>query len=165
MTRPIFKYLLIILLLGGALLFWQIERAKSPAVSEKAPDNSQTAPFVQIGEAKIFVELAQTPAQRETGLSEKTSLQTDSGMLFIFPKADTYIFWMKNMKFPIDIIWINEGRVVDIDENVTDKFDPAHPNYYAPAKPAQYVLEISAGGAKTKNIKIGDSVDFHFVLK
>jgi uncharacterized membrane protein (UPF0127 family) len=82
-------------------------------------------------------------------------------MLFVFPKASIYSFWMPDMNFPIDILWINNGRVVDTDENMTNIFDPANPRYYSPSSPAQFVLEINAGFIRRNNIRIGDPVIFN----
>ena len=60
------------------------------------------------------------------------------------------------MHFPIDIIWINSGYVVDITADVPNDFDPHNPKFYAPKTPVQYVLEVNAGFARTQNINIGD---------
>ena len=63
---------------------------------------------------------------------------------------------MPDMNFPIDIIWINGDKVVGITKNVSNEFDPANPVFYMPPKPAQYVLEVNAGFAESRNINIGD---------
>lgn len=116
-----------------------------------------TTASVVIGQTIIPVELATTTAAVQKGLSGRTSLDSQSGMLFVFAKPDRYRFWMPDMRFPLDIIWINNGKVVDISENVSNKFDPANPNFYTPSQPAQYVLEVNAGFAASKHIQIGDT--------
>lgn len=120
--------------------------------------NASTKDMVVIGEVRIPVLIAETNEELRRGLSGMASLDKGAGMLFIFPKADTYTFWMPNMNFPIDIIWINDGVVVDIHHNVSNEFDLDNPKIYTPKEPAQYILEVNAGIAEEHNIKIGDSV-------
>lgn len=123
------------------------------------PDKS--IPTVQIAATKIPVELATTGVAQQKGLSGRNSLDADSGMLFIFARPDTYRFWMPDMHFPLDMIWIQNGKVVDITENVSNQFDPANPRFYTPSSPAQYVLEVNAGFAKRHGIRVGDTVTLH----
>ncbi len=81
-------------------------------------------------------------------------------MLFVFPKADYYPFWMPDMHFPLDIIWIGaDKKIISISENIPPLLDKTKPTYYLSPKPAQYVLEVKAGFAKKHNIKIGDTVE------
>lgn len=123
--------------------------------------SDRSTPTVQIGATKIPVELATTNAARQKGLSGRNSFAADRGMLFIFDHPDLYRFWMPDMHFPLDMIWIQNGKVVDISENVSNAFDPAHPRFYTPSSPAQYVLEVNAGFAKKHAIKIGDTIRFN----
>jgi len=120
--------------------------------------NKNSQPYVRIGSVEIPVELAIDSASQQKGLSGRPSLDSQSGMLFIFNKPGIYTFWMPDMNFTIDIIWINDNKVVDINANVSNNFDPENPSFYEPVAPAQYVLEVNAGFAKTENIKIGDTV-------
>ncbi|OGE83874.1 MAG: hypothetical protein A3B23_01265 [Candidatus Colwellbacteria bacterium RIFCSPLOWO2_01_FULL_48_10] len=113
-------------------------------------------PAVDIGRVHIPVEIARDDASLQKGLSGRVSLDPEKGMLFVFPKPDIYPFWMPDMYFPIDIIWINSGYVVDITADVPNDFDPHNPKFYAPKTPVQYVLEVNAGFARTQNINIGD---------
>ena len=74
---------------------------------------------VSIGGAALLAEVADDEAERKIGLSEKAYLGEDEGMLFVFPeKTSSAGFWMKDMKFPIDIVWINDDKVVKIDKKV-----------------------------------------------
>lgn len=120
--------------------------------------NYASKPFVYIDSTEIPVEVVRDEATRQKGLSGRPSLDEKSGMLFVFDKPAVYTFWMPDMNFPIDIIWINDGKVIDISANVSNDFDPNNPRFYAPSQPAQYVLEVNAGFAENKNIKIGDPV-------
>lgn len=116
---------------------------------------------VVINTAIIPVEIAQGMRAVQKGLSGRTALDADKGMLFIFSSAARYGFWMPNMRFPIDIIWMNNGKVVDISHDVSNDFNLLKPRLYRPTEPAQYVLEVNAGFARKKRIKIGDAVSFH----
>jgi len=113
-------------------------------------------PYVRINSIDIPVEVANNDASRQKGLSSRTSLDAQSGMLFIFDKPEIPTFWMPNMNFPIDIIWINDNKVIDISPNVSNNFDPKNPRLYSPSQPAKYVLETNAGFSEKENIKIGD---------
>lgn len=121
----------------------------------------QTYSSVQIAATEIPVEIATSSAAVQKGLSGRVSLAADRGMLFLFDRPEKYRFWMPDMRFPIDIIWIDDNQVIDVDENVSPKFDPLHPIFYTPARPVRYVLEVNAGFMKRNNIHIGDAVIFN----
>jgi len=133
-----------------------------PAVTPRTADG-QTAnvPYATIGDAKIFVETAKDDAAREKGLSGRESLAENQGMLFIFARPYRWSFWMPDMRFPIDIVWINEGIVTGITPDVPPETNLSSPRFYRPPKPVRYALEVNAGFAKNKNIKTGDPVTFH----
>src|SRR5690606_35019275 len=102
------------------------------------------------------------------GLSGKEKLEENNGMLFVFDKKDYHSFWMKNMKFPIDIIFLDNNTVVDIYKNVP----PPKPGenmaklpVYRPSKAVNYVLEVPAGTADKAKIKVGDTIDLQNLPK
>lgn len=104
------------------------------------------------------VELAATAEQQAQGLSNRSSLGGNKAMLFVFQNEEIRPFWMKGMKFPLDIIWISSnGTVVFIERN-------AQPCGMAPCVPinprvnSKYVLEVNAGVANTTNLALGDAV-------
>ena len=111
---------------------------------------------VKVGDVDIPVELALDPAK---GLSGRGSMNPGTGMLFSMPNARD--FWMKDMKFPLDIVWINDKReVVDITENIpvpNSSFMPL----YSPRRLSTYALEINGGEAKALGINIGDAVEMN----
>jgi uncharacterized membrane protein (UPF0127 family) len=128
------------------------------------PDATPTPTTVTIGDASFAVELAVTPQQQAQGLSGRPSLAPGTGMLFIFKSEGRPFFWMKDMHFPLDMVWIStEYVVVDITEDVPPP-DPGQATSdlptYRPAEPAQYVLEINAGEAESADMRIGDLVEF-----
>ncbi len=120
-------------------------------------------PMVSINNTSFKVELATTPQARVKGLSGRKFLPVGTGMLFIFPEKARHRFWMPDMNFPIDIIWITDGQVAGVEHNVSYFFDPNEPVFYSPLVPVEYVLEVNSGVAKKAQIKIGDKVKFsHF---
>jgi uncharacterized membrane protein (UPF0127 family) len=109
-------------------------------------------------------ELALTPEEVSRGLSGRERLEPGTGMLFVFaPRAASY-FWMFDMRFPLDLVWISiECKVVDITPNAPAPA-PGTPAsqlpLYTPASPAAYTLEINTGEAEHHGIEIGDQVRF-----
>ncbi|MBF0569277.1 MAG: DUF192 domain-containing protein [Candidatus Omnitrophica bacterium] len=111
-------------------------------------------------EACYAVELAQTTEARERGLMFREGLKPGQGMFFIFDTEDELPFWMKDMKFSIDIIWINAARkVVHIEPNLPVCQAEPCTIYYPHAK-ARYVLEIPAGDALRHGLSVGQDVSF-----
>lgn len=103
----------------------------------------------------LLLEVARTPKQWEHGLSDRADLGALDGMLFIFPQAHVPLFWMKNMQFPLDIIWVSGGKVVDITNSVPVSESDQLPTY-SPTVPVDTVLETRAGWAEENGIVIGD---------
>jgi uncharacterized membrane protein (UPF0127 family) len=111
---------------------------------------------VVIGGQKVRVTVADTDALREKGLGGHAGLAPDEGMLFVFDADLRPGFWMKGMRFSIDILWIDrERRIVHI---VPDLAPETYPALYAPPVPSRYVLELAAGFVRKHNVRVGDSV-------
>lgn len=128
--------------------------ALKPQTLESKPHISQ----VEIAGKTLNVELADTDIKRELGLSGHAPLAENQGMLFIFEKSGIYPFWMKDMLFPIDIIWISDDfQVVYIEKNAQPS---SYPKTFGPNENAKYVLEINAGFSEKNNLKIGDELKF-----
>jgi uncharacterized membrane protein (UPF0127 family) len=103
------------------------------------------------------VEVADNDAKQELGLGDRDSLSADHGMYFPFATAKYWVFWMKGMRFPIDIIWIQEGKVVDVSPDAP--VEPGLPvKTYSPIEPADAVLEVNAGTASRIGLQKGDEV-------
>lgn len=113
-------------------------------------------PRVIVGGTVVPVEIADTPELQAQGLSGRESLPPGSGMLFVFAQEDRWGFWMKDMLFAIDIVWINaRGEVVHMLEHV----QPAsYPEIFEPPAPALFVLEVPAGFAAEHGIVLGSKI-------
>ena len=113
---------------------------------------------VTIGGKTIHVQIADTAALQQLGLGFRNGLSEGYGMLFVFAKDAKYAFWMKDMHFSIDIIWIAaDHAVVYIAPNVSPD---SYPKNFAPTRNSRYVLEVPAGFATTNDLKIGDVAQF-----
>lgn len=113
--------------------------------------------LVCIGKSCFNVEIASTEMQREKGLMFRKKIGENEGMLFIFNKEGVYPFWMKNTLIPLDIIWINNNKVVFINENSQPCKNLICPQIIPPNN-AKYVLEINAGACRKANIKVADEL-------
>ncbi len=113
-------------------------------------------PVLHIAEIPVRVEIAETEAERVRGLSDRESLGNVDGLLFIFPEASRHAIWMKDMRFPIDIIWVSQDlKVVSINENATPN---SYPAVFRPTEDARYAIETNVHFADTFGIKVGQSV-------
>ena len=146
-----------------------------PATMYPLPDNQATSTeklatttsSLPVSESEIVIEapsgairaiVARTDTDRGLGLSGRDSLAADEGMLFIFPIDGPYGFWMKDMKFPIDIVWIDHGHIV---KGVSQKVSPeTYPNLFFPPAPIRYVLELNSGSAERFGIASGTKLVF-----
>lgn len=117
---------------------------------------------IKVGQTEINIEIADTDSEKAKGLSGKPFLGENEGMLFIFPTKSQPSFWMKDMLIPLDMIWITDGKITYIHENVpTPMPEQTNANLplYRPPEPINYVLEVNAGFAQKHGVKAGDSID------
>ena len=112
---------------------------------------------VNFARASVMAEVADTAEARMRGLSGRSSLAELNGMLFVNEKSEATGIWMKDMKFPIDILWIRNGTVVDMKERITHD---TYPEIFMPKKSAMYVLEVKSGGARKNGIVEGSTLLF-----
>ncbi len=117
---------------------------------------------VEINDKSFKVDVAETMGARAKGLSGREKLDDDEGMFFIFGAAGNYGFWMKNMKFPIDILWIKDNRIAGITSDVQPQAGVSDFSLkiYYPPESVKHVLEVNAGVAEKLGFKIGDLVRF-----
>ena len=114
------------------------------------------------GGVVIQVEIANTMKKRAEGLMYREHLAKDRGMLFTFDQAQPWVFWMKNTRIPLDIIWMNEKKqIIHIAPNVPicTRNDDGCPQYQ-PNDPAMYVLELGGGEAERLKLEKGSKLQF-----
>jgi uncharacterized membrane protein (UPF0127 family) len=104
------------------------------------------------GETQILVDIADTPDEHAIGLSGTAPLAKNTGKLFVFNTPGKYGFWMKDMNYGLDIIWIDKDlRIVHIAKDVMPE---SYPEIFYPPKEITYVLEVPAGFSTANNISI-----------
>ncbi len=125
--------------------------------------STKTNTDVVIKDLTVDAIVANTNDERKKGLSGRDSLPIGSGMLFVFEKSGVYPIWMKDMKFAIDIIWIDSSKKIvhvvssaPAEGDVNDK----ELTIYSPESDSKYILEINAGMTDLHKFNIGDTVDF-----
>jgi len=117
---------------------------------------------VKVGNTEIRAEIADNPITQTKGLMFRKNLPENEGMLFIFNNEGYHNFWMMNMSFPIDIIWVNKEKVVvDITKNVQPckLLCPI----YRPNEKAMYVLEVNANFTEEHKVVIGKPLEFQIL--
>jgi uncharacterized membrane protein (UPF0127 family) len=121
----------------------------------------QNLPIVCIKDVCFYIEIANTDDLRQKGLSSRKHLSSDSGMLFVFKEPGILNFWMKDMLFSLDLIWINEeSQIVHIEKDLLP-CSLSCPTYSSPKNQesfSKYVLEINGGLSEIHNFSIGDIV-------
>lgn len=154
----------VVLLTIGAAVWWSSAQSTRTAgelnySAAESSDRRPTTHLVTIGDQSYTAELAATAEEQALGLAKRDDIDENSGMLFPFIPAETVSFWMKDMRFNLDIVWIANGTVVGIEKNV-----PA-PNSgtatqdlptYQPPQPVDYVLELKAG--QSQFFQVGEEV-------
>lgn len=127
---------------------------ENPDVTSSTTDALDTIQTVAFGDTVFVVDVADTRETRYRGLSGRGELAANQGMLFVFDRSGDYDFTMRDMRFPLDILWLDENwRVVHIEEDLQPE---SYPESYRSNSPAQYVLEINAGSVAKEGIEIGE---------
>ena len=143
---PVFGLLVTIIIIGVALSFINGGALRRACVA--------------VGGQTIYVEVADTPEERARGLSSRRSIGANEGMLFVFDSPGSYGFWMKDMNFSIDIVWIQDDEIVGFEENVqpVEGKSVFGLKIYHPPEPVNKVLEVKAGMVKKYGFQAGDII-------
>jgi uncharacterized protein len=163
------RWLMAIMLASGLLLavatlaFAQSEETSSvenPATTEPIEPEPPQLPTLTIVDSlgnrvPVRVEIADTDAERQTGLMGRTALAEDAGMLFVFDQEQMFSFWMKDTLIPLSVAYIDaEGRIVDI-----QAMQPLDETLHPSPEPAQYALEVNQGFFEARGVAVGDTVE------
>lgn len=112
---------------------------------------------LQVGSTPLTVEIAQTQVEQQRGLSGRINLAPNAGMLFIFSAPGQYRFWMKDMAFPLDFLWLRSGTIIEITSNVPVPTSSV-PLFYQPSQPIDMVIEVNSGWAAQHAIMPGQTI-------
>jgi len=108
------------------------------------------------GGREYHLEIVSTAESQQKGLGSRRNMASDRGMIFVFDPPATQCFWMKDMQFPLDIIWLNSAKqVTKVAANVSPS---SYPEKYCSDNATKYVIEINAGEAKKADIAVGDTL-------
>ncbi len=158
----LYKIAALVIIVLAALYFILIYRGES------SKNNEEEYMFRKDGELtfldssgtviiKIDIQIAQTEFDRELGLMFRKSMNENQGMLFIFPDVQVRNFWMRNTEIPLDMIFINDSKII---LNIAKNTTPYSDNSYASSGPAKYVLEVNGGFSDSHNITPGTKVNW-----
>lgn len=159
--RRYWRYGLIAILIIAVVAVAVISSGKDSKKPVASAPTSVCGPYrddhtVRISGQTFKAEIPKNPAAYDKGLGGRPCILSDQAMLFVFKKPGQYAFWMKGMKFPIDIIWIGPDHRVAAVEG--DEQPSTYPDKFVNQKPAQYVLEIKANTVSQLHINIGTAV-------
>ena len=150
-----------IAILGG---IWFFGRSQT-VVEQEVQTEQEVVEYVQpietqatatINEHKVKLDVVRTQKEQTRGLSGRKFLEEDAGMLFVYERERIPGFWMPDMNFSIDIIWIDKNKkIVGIEEHVAPE---TYPEIFRPSSPVLYVLEVNAGWSKDHNITLNDEI-------
>lgn len=156
--KNIFFLLVGVVVIAGSFYLF-LQKTASPQYQQENWRTEEVVlpgPALKVGDTLIPVDVADTQEKRTRGLSGREALQRNTGLLFIFDTSGKHGFWMKDMNFPIDIVWIDENwRVVSVESGVEPE---TYPTVFYPEESAKYVLELNSGEAFTLGIDRGVEV-------
>lgn len=158
MKRTAFTLASVGVLIIGAAVFFGLSGKDRVNLSAQTIDSARAV--VEIANKEFVAETAMTVEEHGQGLSGRQSLNEGAGMLFVFEPEQNVSFWMHDMRFSLDMIFIRDSRVIAIERNVPVPNEPIDPDKlprYSPNQPVSHVLEVNAGEAT--GIKIGDTVN------
>ena len=151
LQKPVIMLLMLIPLL---IAFYALKNQ-----SQEKPEGIIAA---KIGNRTYNLEVSDNDEERAQGLSGRKSMDERSGMLFIFQDKEIRSFWMKEMYFPLDFIWLDDDLIVDLSENIPPpkNGDTSNLEIITPLKPVDKVIELNSGQISKMNLKIGDKIEF-----
>lgn len=114
---------------------------------------SRPTAMLKSGGREYRLEIVSSPEARAEGLSGRRELPDGQGMIFVFDTAATQCIWMKDMRFSLDIVWLDgEKKIVHIERDVSPE---TYPRQFCPEQPARYVIELNAGEAARAGLRVG----------
>lgn len=165
-TGNLNKYILFILFILILAIFWSLVNNRVKTTTIVQQDNSN----IKINQAQVVLngksfnlEVMDTPDKQRQGLSGRSSLGNDQAMLFVFEEARILDFWMKDMQFNIDLLWIDGNKIVAWEKNMLAPTPSTTDNkllHYTSPVPVDKVLELKSGTIDSLSLQINDQVEF-----
>ncbi|MCA9365060.1 MAG: DUF192 domain-containing protein [Candidatus Moranbacteria bacterium] len=138
-------FLVVMIIVSGTLFFNR---------SWTKTDNDKNIATIHIGAKKYNAEIVTSQEDQKKGLGQRKDMCQDCAMVFLFEKKDTYAFWMKDMLFAIDIIWVDGDKIVDYVQEI----DPKDKRIFTPKEGADMAVELKAGSVREEKFSIGQTV-------
>ena len=170
-NQAVKHFLLLFLFLGVSMLVFlyvakgkiEAETATVAVVQREARRSAQftddSLVRVSIGAASVSAEVAESDAKKALGLGNREKLAGGTGMLFVFKEPGVYRFWNRNMRFPIDIIWIRDGTVVDLWEHLPE-YAAEKDFTVTPKAAANFILEVPDGFIREYAMHVADKATY-----
>ncbi len=160
--RSYVVYILGAIVFGCAVFFYEMQVDNEPLLTVTPNVSQATTTFLQNAQNQAIQPLslifATTSDEQELGLGQRNSLPSDEGMLFVFPIPGNYAFWMKDMRFSIDMIWMDSNFTIT--HIASDVSPDTYPKSFTPNTDSSYVLETNAGYSQKNNLSVGETLDF-----
>ncbi len=154
--KKFFVVVALAFVLGGGYWWIRVSEPAAPVSNRVVARENQVS--IALGDTTVIADIADTPDERAQGLSGRSVLGENEGLLFVFTVDDRHSFWMKDMLISIDMIWLSsDKRVVHIVPNATPG---SYPQTFSPDDPARYVLEVPAGWASRHGVTVGSVANF-----
>ena len=158
MQNKIFLFALVLLVIFGGIIWYLNYNVSSVPVIPATPDQivKVLLPELKVGDSSFRISIARTDEEKTRGLGGVRELSEDMGMYFVFEEPVAQSFWNKGMVVPFDLIWIKDSKVIGIVSDIPPENKGAQTVY--PPSEIDAVLELKAGTASKRNIKMGDKV-------
>lgn len=154
-----FKKLIIVMSIAIALLISSSYWSPDTNFKEIVQKNNNAKRKIYIKDVSLAVDVADELHEQTNGLSRVEYIAENEGMIFIFPGSIIPAFWMKEMNFALDIIWIDaKNIIIGIEKDV---WPETFPKIFSPSSPVKYVLEVNAGWSDKNQISLGDKLEFN----
>lgn len=141
--------------IGLIIIFTAVFLAKTSEKSSVSKLSNYKTINASIKSSKFILYVSDTEEKRSQGLSNIDHLEKNEGMLFTFPQSGHYSFWMKDMQFPLDFIFIDGNRVVDTMPNISPN---TYPQAFTASQPVDKVIELTAGSIQKNFLNVGDAL-------
>lgn len=151
------------IMLGVLLIGCEGITTATPEVAANVGQSLPVSAQATIGERLIGLEVARTRQQQATGLMGRTSLADDRGMLFEFKPPQSVSFWMKNVRIPLDMVFLKNGRVEAIASSVPPCSAEPCPTYGPDGTTIDQVIELRGGRAAELGLKVGETVKIRYL--
>lgn len=160
--KKIFLILVVLIVLSAIATVIENTASKNAPLTQTSPAFSYATTTVSTPNGTIVVQIADTENEQIQGLSDRTSLPQGTGMLFVFSVPNPQYMWMKDMNFPLDMVWLDQNKkITRIAADVSPaSYKEVPPQIFSSPTPSLYVVELPAGDAARLGLSVGSTLSF-----